>query len=90
MIGGGITGMSAALELAKTGVKVTILEASEDIGGLAGSFYVDGNFIEKFYHHWFNSDQEIMQLIEELGESKNVKYNYSNRYVLRQQFFQIV
>ena len=49
----------------------------EDIGGLAGSFYVDGNFIEKFYHHWFNSDQEIMQLIEELGESKNVKYNYS-------------
>ena len=77
IVGGGLTGMSAALELAKAGVKVTILEASDDIGGLAGSFCVDGHFLEKFYHHWFNNDKDIMNLIEELGESKNVKYNYS-------------
>ena len=77
IVGGGLTGMSAAFELARAGVKVTLLEASEDVGGLAGSFCVDGNFIEKFYHHWFNNDEHIIKLIEELGETERIKYNYS-------------
>tara|TARA_B100000780_G_C21126545_1_gene457318 strand:- start:4959 stop:6287 length:1329 start_codon:yes stop_codon:yes gene_type:complete len=77
IVGGGLTGMSAAFELAKAGHKVTIFEADDDVGGLAGSFSVKGAFLEKFYHHWFNNDKDILKLIDDLGETKKVKRNYS-------------
>jgi protoporphyrinogen oxidase len=67
VIGGGFCGLSAAYELAKSGVSVTVLEADDIPGGLAGSFLVGGIRLEKFYHHWFNNDLHVMRLIEELG-----------------------
>ena len=36
IIGGGFTGLSAALDLCKAGCEVTIYEKDNDIGGLAG------------------------------------------------------
>ena len=66
IIGGGFTGLGAAYELVKKGMRVTVLEAAESIGGLAGSFEIDGFQLEKFYHHWFTSDAEIMRIVEEL------------------------
>lgn len=77
IVGGGLSGMSAALELARAGIKVTIYEAEAELGGLAGSFAVEGANLEKFYHHWFNSDKHILELIEELGETQRVKRNHS-------------
>lgn len=76
IIGSGYTGLAAAHLLAKAGHQVTILEADAEIGGLAGTFELSpGVRVEKFYHHWFNSDREILGLIEELGLSKNIKVN---------------
>lgn len=77
IIGGGLSGMSAAYELAHAGYKVTIYESDEDLGGLAGSFIVNGAFLEKFYHHWFNNDKDIIKLIRDLGESDKIKRNFS-------------
>ncbi len=72
VIGAGFTGLAAAYQLASMGVGVTVLEADAEVGGLAGCFEVNGERLEKFYHHWFLSDSHIMQLVEELGCEDNI------------------
>ena len=67
IVGGGFTGLSAALELVERGYRVTVLEADDTLGGLGGGFPVAGGTLEKFYHHWFVSDHHIMGLIDRLG-----------------------
>jgi len=68
VIGAGVLGMIAALRLLEGGHDVTILEAGDDVGGLAGSFEIEpGIWLEKFYHHLFRTDRSIQALIEELG-----------------------
>ncbi len=69
ILGAGIGGMAAAYDLARTGKQVTIFEASDTVGGLAGGFkaaHWDWS-VEKFYHHWFATDRHILGLIDELG-----------------------
>ena len=69
IIGAGYTGMSAAYDLRKAGYEVVIYEAAENVGGLASGFkepHWDWS-VEKFYHHWFQSDSSMLGLIEELG-----------------------
>jgi protoporphyrinogen oxidase len=72
VIGAGFCGLTAAHDLAKHGIRVTVLELESEIGGLAGSFVVDGTRLEKFYHHWFTSDRYIVDLIHELGTSNKI------------------
>lgn len=79
IIGAGYTGLAAAWELRKAGVSVIILEQEEDIGGLAGTFEIaEGVRLEKFYHHWFTSDTDILSLIEELGLGDRIQVKRSN------------
>jgi protoporphyrinogen oxidase len=67
IVGGGFTGLAAGLELASAGLPVTIFEKDQSLGGLAGSFRVGDQMLEKFYHHWFTNDQFIMQLVKRLN-----------------------
>ncbi|MFG3046453.1 NAD(P)/FAD-dependent oxidoreductase [Streptomyces sp. NPDC048241] len=67
VIGGGFTGLAAAHELALAGVPCRVLESEPYVGGLAGSFEVEGTRLERFYHHWFSSDLEIQRLCADLG-----------------------
>ncbi len=78
IVGGGFTGLSAAYELVKKGISVTILEAEDEIGGLASAFEVGGEKLDRFYHHWFTSDLNVMGLIEELGLNDRVEINSTN------------
>jgi protoporphyrinogen oxidase len=79
IIGGGFTGLSAALDLARGGCDVTVYEHDSDIGGLAGTFELSpGTRVEKFYHHWFTSDLDILNLIDELGLGHLKRYVSSN------------
>ncbi|NOQ64906.1 MAG: FAD-dependent oxidoreductase [Methyloprofundus sp.] len=78
IIGAGFTGLSAAYELLKNGVSVTVLEAEDEIAGLAGAFDVGGEKLDRFYHHWFTNDAEVMQLIDELGLNDRVTSNLTN------------
>ena len=72
VIGGGFGGLAAAYELGRQGVRVTLLERDDELGGLAGCFDVGGERLEKFYHHWFASDIHILELINELELSERV------------------
>jgi len=76
VIGGGIGGLSAAYDLQRAGKRVTLFEAADHVGGLAAGFKLphwDWS-VERFYHHWFQSDQYILGLIEELGWSEKVQF----------------
>lgn len=75
VVGGGFAGLSVAYELAKQGVSVTLLEAEAQVGGLAAAFEVGGERLDRFYHHWFTSDLDVMRLIDELGLSDCVEIN---------------
>ena len=72
VIGAGFCGLAAAYELGKCGVRTTVLECDDNVGGLAGGFLVGGTRLEKFYHHWFTNDVHVMRLIEELGQADRV------------------
>ncbi len=74
VIGGGFTGLAAAYELTCQGMRVSVLEQSAEVGGLAGSFEVNGEQLEKFYHHWFTNDEHVMQLVRELKAEDQVVY----------------
>ncbi|NLV75295.1 MAG: NAD(P)/FAD-dependent oxidoreductase [Chloroflexi bacterium] len=67
IVGGGITGMSAADTLSAQGVEVTLYESEATLGGLAASFRVDGVLLERFYHHLFTSDTAMVDVIERMG-----------------------
>lgn len=68
VVGGGFGGLSAAYDLAQSGWEVTIFESESKLGGLAGVFEISpGVFLEKFYHHWFTNDLNILGLVKELG-----------------------
>ena len=69
IVGGGITGLSAAYDLLAAGHEVTIYEASNYTGGLAAGFKDDKWEwpLEHYYHHLFTSDKHIIELVEELG-----------------------
>src|SRR3954452_17840854 len=72
VIGAGFAGLSAAWELVQRGVRVTVCEADEEVGGLAGSFEVGNTRLEKFYHHWVTSDTHVLDLVRELGREDQV------------------
>jgi protoporphyrinogen oxidase len=75
IIGGGFGGLAAAWELTRRGVTPIVLEADDAVGGLAGSFEVNGERLERFYHHWFTSDTHVADLAHELGTDDRIVYS---------------
>ncbi|GIW39921.1 MAG: oxidoreductase [Candidatus Binatia bacterium] len=67
VVGAGYTGLTAAYRLLRAGHRVTVLERSHRLGGLAMTYDLLGSRIEKYYHHLFTSDRDILALARELG-----------------------
>ncbi|HRF94249.1 MAG TPA: FAD-dependent oxidoreductase, partial [Aggregatilineales bacterium] len=64
----------AAWDLSRAGHTVTLYEAGAELGGLAAGFR-DDNWewsLEKFYHHWFETDADIRAILTEMGLWENV------------------
>ncbi|MCG8440439.1 MAG: NAD(P)/FAD-dependent oxidoreductase [Caulobacterales bacterium] len=78
IIGGGITGLTAAYRLARQGVDVTIFEASSDLGGLASGFALAGHPVEKAYHFLYKTDEYILALVKELGLEETLTFHPSS------------
>lgn len=74
VVGGGYAGLAAAWHLSRAGVPVTLFERSGHLGGLAMTFPVGEGEIEKYYHHWFTSDVDVLGLIDELGLADRLRW----------------
>lgn len=68
ILGGGLTGLTAAYYLQKKGYQVTIFEKEKILGGLASGFKADNWnwFLERTYHHIFSNDIDIINFTNEV------------------------
>ncbi|MDP2841088.1 MAG: NAD(P)/FAD-dependent oxidoreductase [Candidatus Methanoperedens sp.] len=73
IIGGGLAGLAAAYKLAD-GDEIILIEKEPELGGMASSYSIDRYHIEKYYHHIFASDRELISLIEELGLGNRLEW----------------
>jgi len=67
VVGGGITGLTAAWRLQKLGIDVTLFEASEQVGGVIGTVEKDGYLIERGPNTLLETTPLIGEMIDELG-----------------------
>ncbi|GAB4474780.1 MAG: NAD(P)/FAD-dependent oxidoreductase [Anaerolineae bacterium] len=77
VVGAGAAGLAAAYDLARAGHEVVIYEAGAEVGGLAAGFKAPHWewTLEKFYHHWFSNDQDIIGFIQELGFGDRLRFS---------------
>ncbi|VVB55290.1 Flavin containing amine oxidoreductase [uncultured archaeon] len=78
IIGGGLAGLAAAYRLAGKD-EVVIIEKEPELGGMASSYSIKSTEfyhyrIEKYYHHIFASDKELIALINELGTGNKLEW----------------
>ncbi len=78
IIGGGFTGLTAAYRLSRQGVKVTVFEGSDRLGGLAAGFELAGHRVEQAYHFLYRTDEYILALADELGVRNRLKFHKSS------------
>ncbi|MGN6196996.1 MAG: NAD(P)/FAD-dependent oxidoreductase [Ginsengibacter sp.] len=74
IIGAGMLGMTLALRLSQKGYKVTIYESAEKVGGLTGSWEMDGVVWDKFYHVILMSDLNTRKILKEIGLEKDLNW----------------
>ncbi|MDT7784868.1 MAG: hypothetical protein QOF58_3287 [Pseudonocardiales bacterium] len=74
VIGGGICGLAVAHRLAREGVEVTLLEASDQLGGLGTFFPWRDRWVERFYHCVMPTDENLLPLLGELGLGDDVRW----------------
>ncbi|WEL21458.1 NAD(P)/FAD-dependent oxidoreductase [Halorhabdus sp. BNX81] len=78
VVGGGVAGLAAARRLQKAGYDVMVLEASDDLGGLAATYETKGDPIERYYHHLSKSEETIVERFEELGLGSDLVWGYGS------------
>ncbi len=77
VIGGGIAGLAAAHYLLKSGAKVTLFEASSQLGGLGTFFSYNAVTLERFYHCIIPSDEHLLRLLKDLEIDDRVYWESS-------------
>lgn len=78
IIGGGLTGLTTAYRLVQAGVKVTIFEGSDRLGGLAAGCDLAGHHVEQAYHFLYKTDEYILALADELKFRDKLTYHKSS------------
>ena len=82
IIGAGATGLAAAHELGKHGHEVAVYERASFVGGQASTFDLDGVRLERGYHHLFAGDTDILDLIDDIGLGREMRWYRSKIGVL--------
>ncbi|MDJ1114321.1 protoporphyrinogen/coproporphyrinogen oxidase [Microbacterium dauci] len=72
VVGGGLAGLVAALECARVGMAVTVLEADARVGGLVGSADLDGVVVDTVADGYRVTQGVLADLIADLGLSEHV------------------
>jgi protoporphyrinogen oxidase len=73
VLGGGLSGLAAALVLAESGwPDVVVLERGAEPGGLAGSFERNGRWYPLGYHHILKKDKTLLSFLHRIGARRSV------------------
>ena len=72
VIGGGMAGLVAALECAKVGLRVTLLEASDRLGGAVDTIEVAGLELDAAVEGWSTRGGAVRALAVELGLASDI------------------
>lgn len=86
IVGGGITGLTAAFRLQRQGLPVTLYEAGERVGGVIQSVRQDGYLAEFGPNSILETSPKITALLHEVGLSQRLLYSdprAENRYIVR-------
>lgn len=67
VVGGGIGGLASAHFLAAAGARVTLFEASDQLGGLGTFFPYRDTFLERFYHCMLPTDRHLLGVLRDIG-----------------------
>ncbi|MDI6718004.1 MAG: NAD(P)/FAD-dependent oxidoreductase [Methanomicrobiales archaeon] len=73
VIGGGLCGLTAALDLSDEHT-VAVLERDDRLGGCLASYHVDKYWIERYYHHCFSGDRQLLTLFDRLGIGSHLEW----------------
>jgi oxygen-dependent protoporphyrinogen oxidase len=79
VVGGGVTGLVAARELAGSGVEVILLEAADRAGGVVGTVRRDGFLIETGPESFVTRKPALLDLCRELGLSAEIVHGEAGR-----------
>ena len=74
VVGGGICGLAAAHRLAHAGTRVTLLESSDQLGGLGTFFPIGNRWVERFYHCVMPTDASLLALLGDIGERDGIRW----------------
>jgi len=74
IIGGGLTGLTAAHALLQGHDEVDLYENMPFLGGCLSSYHIDEYWIERYYHHCFAGDAHLFSLIDEFGLSGKLEW----------------
>ena len=74
IVGAGISGLTAALELARAGHTVDVFERAAAPGGMLSSFDFDGTPIERYYHFLCAGDFGLFRLCRTLGLGDRIRW----------------
>lgn len=78
IVGAGAAGLSAAYDVCNAGHEVVVYESAPFIGGQASTIKIGGHPLERGYHHLFNNDSAILELMRELSIDHHMKWYESN------------
>ena len=81
IVGGGITGLSAAWKLSEKGYSVDLIESEKSVGGLAKSIKMENYSFDIGPHSFFTEDKEIFKTVMDLFEGEKSEIPYSKRTV---------
>ncbi len=67
VVGGGLAGLAAAMELKDAGCRVELFERSRLLGGRASSFEMDGHVVDNGQHVYLACCTEFVRFVERAG-----------------------
>ena len=74
IVGGGLLGLITGYRLAGRGAQVTVYEAGERVGGLAGVTSLGGVEVDRYYHALTLTDRRVLDLADELGLGDSIRW----------------
>src|SRR5215472_7437695 len=87
VIGGGPAGLTAAYELAKYGLRPTVLEKGNMVGGLARTENYKGFHFDMGGHRFFTKSQEVKKMWHEVLQDDFLRRPRLSRIYFKKKFF---